>query len=353
MKKKILSLLLAFVLCAGLSVPAFAAEVGDTSITTEDGFTYTLSNAIVGTETWTREGFTKDYEWTMITSTVYLIPEGTIITLPSDKLNDFSLEYYTPPYSDQTAPIQSMGSGGPSEQSGDFIGRMYSSYLVMFQSQPENTPAPVSSCVLRISHITRPDAYSALKEGDVYLRVAPTPVQPIAEVPSSWAADAVNSAIAAGIVPDVLQAKYTQATTRAEFCALAVALYETATGTEITERQAFSDTSDINVQKMGSLGVVTGVGDGNFAPDQKLTREQAATMLARLANAMSYPMPQQSATSFADSADISSWALEAVAQIQAAGIMSGVGENRFAPADDYTREQSILTMMRLFDFKAV
>ena len=96
MKKKILSLLLAFVLCVGLSVPAFAAEVGDTSTTTEDGFTCTLSNAIVGTETWTREGFTKDYEWTMITSTVYLIPEGTIITLPSDKLNEFSLEYYTP-----------------------------------------------------------------------------------------------------------------------------------------------------------------------------------------------------------------------------------------------------------------
>jgi hypothetical protein len=29
--------------------------------------------------------------------------------------------------------------------------------------------------------------------------------------------------------------------------------------------------------------------------------------------------------------------------------MSGVGDNKFAPADDYTREQSIFTMMRLFD----
>ena len=80
---------------------------------------------------------------------------------------------------------------------------------------------------------------------------------------------------------------------------------------------------------MGALGVVTGVGDGNFAPDQKLTREQAA--------------------SFADSAAISSWAAEAVGQMQATGIMSGVGDNKFAPADDYTREQSILTMMRPFD----
>jgi len=175
-----------------------------------------------------------------------------------------------------------------------------------------------------------------------------SPQPPTTETPSSWAIPQVNAAIAAGLVPQNLQSRYTQATTRAEFAALAVALYETVTGRVITGRTQFNDTNDINVQKMGYLGVVTGVGGGNFAPNNTLTREQAAVMLARLANAIGQPLPQ-SAPTFADNNQISSWAIDAVGQIQAAGIMGGVGNNQFAPNGDYTREQSIVTMMRLFD----
>jgi hypothetical protein len=36
-------------------------------------------------------------------------------------------------------------------------------------------------------------------------------------------------------------------------------------------------------------------------------------------------------------------------QMQATGIMGGVGNNTFAPKDPYTREQSIITIMRLYD----
>jgi S-layer homology domain. len=168
------------------------------------------------------------------------------------------------------------------------------------------------------------------------------------ETPSSWAAEQVNAAITANLVPDVLQSKYTQATTRAEFCALAVALYETATDSEITERAQFSDTTDVNVEKMAALSVVNGVGENKFDPNAKLTREQAATMLSRLANAIGKPLTEQAAT-FGDNGSVSSWAADAVGQMQATGIMGGVGNNTFAPKSDYTREQSIITMMRLFD----
>ena len=185
-------------------------------------------------------------------------------------------------------------------------------------------------------------------EGCTFVAISGATPPVTAEKPSSWAADSVNAAITAGIVPAPLQAQYTQATTRAEFCALAVALYETATGREIRERASFNDTSDINVQKMGGLGVVNGISEGIFAPDQKLTREQAATMLARLAAVIGKPLAGQR-SSFADSGNVSSWAADAVGQMQASGIMSGVGDNLFAPTDDYTREQSILTMMRMYD----
>ena len=166
---------------------------------------------------------------------------------------------------------------------------------------------------------------------------------------SPWAQVAVGEAIAAGIVPQNLQSNYSQATTRAEFATLATALYETVTGATITGRANFNDTNDINVQKMGYLGVVTGVGGGNFNPNGQLTREQAAVMLARLAEAMGRRITPTNLT-FADNAQIATWAREAVGQMQSAGIMSGVGNNQFAPQGDYTREQSIVTIMRLYDF---
>lgn len=175
----------------------------------------------------------------------------------------------------------------------------------------------------------------------------PEPPQVVIEQPSSWATEQVNAAIAANLVPQQLQEKYTQATTRAEFCALAVALYESVKG-EITERSTFTDTNDVNVQKMAAVGVVSGVGDNKFAPNTELTREQAATMLSRLANAIGKPLQQQPSM-FSDSYSVSTWAADAVGQMQATGIMSGVGNNTFAPKNPYTREQSIITIMRLYD----
>ena len=180
-----------------------------------------------------------------------------------------------------------------------------------------------------------------VKKGEVYS------IQ-LKSTPSDWAVQYVDDAVAAGLVPANLQSYYGNAITRAEFTALAVRLYETITGGEIAERVTFSDTSDVNVQKAAAIGVVNGVGGGKFSPDATLTREQAATMLARLANAMSKPL-ETSAASFADNKSASDWALEAIGQMQASGIMGGVGENKFAPKVEYTREQSIITIWRLFE----
>ncbi|MDR0838008.1 MAG: S-layer homology domain-containing protein [Oscillospiraceae bacterium] len=170
-----------------------------------------------------------------------------------------------------------------------------------------------------------------------------------ADAPSSWAAEPVNAAIKAGLVPQSLQSKYTQPATRAEYCALAVALYEKVTGKAITKRATFSDTTDVNVEKAAAIGVVNGMGNNKFDPDAKLTREQAAVMLARLADAIGKPLAKKAAT-FADNAKISSWAVEQVGQVQAAGIMSGIEDNKFAPKGPYTREQSIITILRSWNY---
>jgi hypothetical protein len=151
-----------------------------------------------------------------------------------------------------------------------------------------------------------------------------------------------------GIVPTNFNSNFTQNTTRAEFAALAVQVYETVTGTEITGRNTFDDTDDVNVQKAAYIGVVGGVGGGRFDPQGTLTREQAAAMISRLADAIGQPLDTQDAD-FADGDAISGWARDYVGAMQATGIMGGVGGGRFDPQGAYTREQSIITAVRLFD----
>lgn len=168
------------------------------------------------------------------------------------------------------------------------------------------------------------------------------------EQPSSWAKDQVGLAIDAGIVPQALQSRYTDTATRADFCALVVALLEKYLGWELTAEETFTDTDDINVRKAATLGIVQGVGNGAFNPNGELTREQAATMLERTYRASLRYLQGSGTSSFADSASVSSWAADAVAKMENSGIMTGVGNNRFDPKGAYSREQSIMTMYRLY-----
>ncbi len=203
-------------------------------------------------------------------------------------------------------------------------------------------PMPPTQSIVRNGSI----CWIQIKNKKPYIFTLSTDIAPAQEdVPSAWAADTVDRAIARGIVPQYLQGQYRTPITRAEFCALATQLYESVCGT-ITQRKSFYDTSDINIQKMAALGVVNGVGNNMFSPDQELTREQAATMLARLADALDVSLTASAAT-FSDNGLIHSWAFAAVGKMQASGIMNGVGNNNFSPLTNYTRQESIITMIRM------
>jgi len=171
---------------------------------------------------------------------------------------------------------------------------------------------------------------------------------------STWALEYIAAAVDNNLVPQNLLTNFTNAITRAEFAALAVQLYENVTGREIaiTRMNPFTDTTDINAIKAAEIGVTTGTGNGTtFSPNNTLTREQAATMISRLGSAI-----QGGSLGiggewdlFADFDQISDWARDAVLEMQTHGIMGGVGGGNFAPRGQYTREQSIITIVRLFE----
>ena len=167
------------------------------------------------------------------------------------------------------------------------------------------------------------------------------------EIPSSWAQEAVERAGELGLLPDGFRFGFGRSTTRAEFTTIAIALYEHFRE-PVTGRATFNDTTDTNVEKAAYLGIVTGVGNNRFDPYAPITREQAAVMLNRLIGLFGF-QSHNVFPRYDDQQEISAWAVSAVGHIQARGIMSGVGSNRFAPQELYTIEQSIVTIMRIFD----
>ena len=181
--------------------------------------------------------------------------------------------------------------------------------------------------------------------------------------PSDWATEEVYTSIATGVVPADLQTYYQFSITREEFCRLAVTLLEEKSGmTKEAYLQAngytlgqnpYKDTENPDVLFASAIGVVKGKGNQAFVPDGYITRQEAATMLYRLAVVLDYEL-LGTAHVFADSAAVADWAKDAVGAIglltdseNGKAVMEGVGENQFAPDGTYTREQAFITMKRL------
>jgi uncharacterized membrane protein len=98
-----------------------------------------------------------------------------------------------------------------------------------------------------------------------------------------------------------------------------------------------------------SVGFVSGVGGGNFAPNAAITREQIAVMLYRYAEIRNIDLPKGSSNSFADQHSISTWAVDAVDAIQAAGIITGRPNNMFAPQATATRAEVAAIFSRFLE----
>ncbi len=88
-------------------------------------------------------------------------------------------------------------------------------------------------------------------------------------------------------------------------------------------------------------GYVLGVSDTAFAPGDKITREQIAVIVQRFADKEVYGLASKNEGKvFADSADISDYARDAVAFLSTTGIISGKDNNLFAPKNNATRAES-------------
>jgi len=129
----------------------------------------------------------------------------------------------------------------------------------------------------------------------------------------------------------------------------AAGLPNPATGgafTDVLSGEYFSDAADWAKE----VGIANGTGGGLFSPNDNITREQLVTIIAQFARHMGIDTSASGAeNTFADSADISNWAADAVAWAQSVGIVSGKPGNVFDPKGQATRAEVAAVLMRFIE----
>lgn len=96
-----------------------------------------------------------------------------------------------------------------------------------------------------------------------------------------------------------------------------------------------------------SNGIVDGYEDGSFAPEDIVTREQAALILYRYAVYLGYSTGDKNdLTGYQDTAAVSSYALEALRWANAAGIVNGTDDGALLPQGSTTRAQAATMLMQ-------
>ena len=176
-----------------------------------------------------------------------------------------------------------------------------------------------------------------------------------------WAQSPVQEAASRSLVPYQLTKKYSSNISREEFCML-IGNFIAVVGNYASideymaekvpnySRDNFVDCvgRDKSIDMLFALEAVNGKGGEYFDPDGSITREEAAKMLTSAANLFKYINTGYKLT-YKDSSSVSPWATFYVKWVTEQGIMNGIDSDNFAPGENYSVQQAIATVSRLYN----
>ncbi|MBO9608130.1 MAG: S-layer homology domain-containing protein, partial [Paenibacillaceae bacterium] len=143
--------------------------------------------------------------------------------------------------------------------------------------------------------------------------------------------------------------------TRAEFAAIVIR------GLGLPQQAGASSFPDVlaadwftgAVNTAYAYGLIDGMDDGSYRPNDNITREQAMTIVARaseitgLAKTLSERSAMETLSAFADASAVSGWAASSVSAALQADIVNGRGDAELAPQAFMTRAEVAAVIQRL------
>ena len=174
-------------------------------------------------------------------------------------------------------------------------------------------------------------------------------------LPANWAIEKVQTADKLGLITPEMRGAYQSHTTRAEFCRAAVNLLRKyGYDVDSVTPKMFSDAADRDIGIAASLGISSGTNSEKnlFSPDNPLTRQEAATMLRNVLDVLGVSTIPPPGILWTDAKDIADWAQSAADVMYGAKIMGGTSSTElvFSPKTPYTHEQSIVTLINLWEY---
>lgn len=164
-----------------------------------------------------------------------------------------------------------------------------------------------------------------------------------------WAYEAVTALANKGVLSGMGDGTFApnEYVTRAQFCKMICTCF----GIEADGNAEFTDVSKESwyysyVTNLANAGVINGVGDGRFDPDGLITRQDIAVILARVISKMNYAIPKDNATQiFADDNDIADYAKSSMYELFACGILTGT-DGKAMPCENATRAEAATLIYR-------
>lgn len=192
------------------------------------------------------------------------------------------------------------------------------------------------------------------KSEDVYVTVNRVPVTFPDLGGVTWAKEAIERMASLGIINGFADNTFkpNKNVTRAEFATLLIKTL----GISGTASEPFTDvtTNDwfyYDVALAYKYNIINGKSTTLFAPNETITRQEMATMMVRAMNVKQTIQVKDingTLKIFKDRNLIADWAKENVAIAVEQGLITGMGEGRFAPSDNATRAQAAMIMDRFY-----
>ena len=172
-----------------------------------------------------------------------------------------------------------------------------------------------------------------------------------------WAQREVGMAHTLRLMPDTVMDFFLEPIERGHFADLIYQAILRSTGmteawlNDSVYRQSFPDAASMAVQVCAGLDIITGYTDGTFKPANRITRQEAAAMLSRLAEVMG----ARGSGTVINYTDISGlWGAREISNVSTLrdgytgnAVMGGVGSNQFSPHSTYSRQQAVATIVRI------
>jgi hypothetical protein len=112
---------------------------------------------------------------------------------------------------------------------------------------------------------------------------------------------------------------------------------------DVAKGQWYSDA----VAWAAANGIVSGITSTEFAPDSDISREQMALIIYRFAKMLEVNVSDVAdLSSFADTSDVSDWALDAIRWANKTELVNGTSETTLSPKSTATRAQVAAILMR-------